>query len=49
MVAHNHFHVSHVISLIAIGGILTVGVVASLIEMKRNPPTPVEPETPTAD
>ena len=38
MVLHNHFHVSHVVSLIAIGGILSAGVIASLIDMKRNPP-----------
>jgi tellurite resistance protein TerC len=40
MILHNHVHISHVVSLIAIAGILTTGVVASLIDMKRNPPQP---------
>ena len=38
---HNHFHVSHVISLIAIATIIGTGVVASIISSKRHPP--VEP------
>ncbi len=48
MVVHNHFHVSHVISLIAIGSILSAGVIASLVDMKRNPPKPPDP-VPTPD
>jgi tellurite resistance protein TerC len=43
MVLHNHVHISHVVSLIAIAGILVAGVVASLIDMKRNP-APPEPK-----
>jgi tellurite resistance protein TerC len=43
MVLHNHVHISHVASLIAIGGILSAGVIASLIDMKRNPPAPPAP------
>ena len=30
MIAHNHFHISHVISLIAIAGIISTGVLASI-------------------
>jgi tellurite resistance protein TerC len=36
---HNHVHVSHVISLIAIATIIGTGVVASIISSRRNPPT----------
>jgi tellurite resistance protein TerC len=36
---HNHVHVSHVISLIAIASIIGTGVMASIISTKRNPPT----------
>ena len=43
MVLHSHVHISHVTSLIAIAGILTTGVVASLIDMKRNPEPASEP------
>ena len=32
---HNHVHISHVISLVGIAGILSAGVIASLISMKR--------------
>jgi tellurite resistance protein TerC len=37
---HNHVHVSHVISLIAIATIIGTGVIASIISTKRNPPQP---------
>jgi hypothetical protein len=47
MVLHNHVHISHVISLIAIGGILSAGVIASLIHMKRHPTTEPEPTSPS--
>lgn len=43
---HNHVHVPHTYSLIAIAGILAIGVVASLIDMKRNPPPTDEAEKP---
>jgi tellurite resistance protein TerC len=36
---HNHVHVSHVISLIAIASIISSGVIASIISSKRNPPS----------
>jgi tellurite resistance protein TerC len=35
---HNHVHISHTISLIGIASILTIGVAASIIDTKRNPP-----------
>lgn len=48
MMLHGHVHISHVVSLIAIGGILGAGVVASLIHMKRHPPaTAPEPTSPS--
>jgi tellurite resistance protein TerC len=34
---HNHVHVSHVISLIAIAGIIGTGVIASIVSTKRTP------------
>jgi len=37
MILHNHVHISHVASLVGIAGILSAGVIASLIDMKRNP------------
>jgi tellurite resistance protein TerC len=37
MILHSHVHISHTVSLIAIAGILATGVIASLIDMKRNP------------
>jgi tellurite resistance protein TerC len=39
---HNHVHVSHVISLIAIATIIGTGVFASIISTKRHPPTEKE-------
>jgi tellurite resistance protein TerC len=39
---HNHVHVSHVISLIAIAGIIGTGVIASIVSSKRIP-VPEEP------
>ena len=35
MVAHDHFHVSHVVSLLAISGIIGAGVLASIISTRR--------------
>jgi len=35
MVAHDHYHVSHVVSLAAIAGIIGTGVVASIVSTKR--------------
>ena len=43
---HNHVHVSHVISLIAIATIIGTGVLASIISTKRNPPPPHPHEPP---
>ena len=37
LVGHNHFHISHVVSLIAIAGIVGTGVLASVVSMKRHP------------
>jgi tellurite resistance protein TerC len=37
MILHSHVHIGHLASLIAIAGILSAGVIASLIDMKRNP------------
>jgi tellurite resistance protein TerC len=37
---HNHVHISHVYSLIGIATILSVGVGASIWDMKKNPPKP---------
>jgi tellurite resistance protein TerC len=37
MIGHNHFHVSHVTSLIAIAAIIGTGVLASLVATKRHP------------
>ena len=37
LVGHNHFHISHVVSLIAIAGIIGTGVLASVIARKRIP------------
>jgi tellurite resistance protein TerC len=42
MILHSHVHISHVTSLIGIAGILSAGVIASLIDMKRNPPVASE-------
>ena len=36
---HNHVHISHVVSLIAIASIIGSGVLASMISSKRNPPS----------
>ncbi len=47
MALHSHVHISHVVSLIGIAGILSAGVIASIIDMKRNP-EPSEPEPPSA-
>jgi tellurite resistance protein TerC len=45
MILHSHVHIGHVASLIAIAGILSAGVIASLIDMKRNPePAPTSPD-----
>jgi len=35
MVAHDHFQVSHVVSLVAIAGIIGTGVIASMVATKR--------------
>jgi len=35
MVAHDHYHVSHVVSLLAIAGIIGAGVLASIISTRR--------------
>lgn len=35
MVAHDHYHVSHVVSLLAIAGIIGAGVIASIISTRR--------------
>jgi tellurite resistance protein TerC len=35
MVAHDHYQISHVVSLCAIGGIIATGVIASMIATKR--------------
>lgn len=35
MILHSHFHISHVVSLIAIAGILAVGVIASIVSSRR--------------
>lgn len=45
---HNHVHISHVISLIAIATIIGTGVIASIISSRRNPPTkpPLEEDRP---
>jgi len=43
---HNHVHVSHVYSLIGIATILSIGVGASVWEMKKNPPKPPPAEVP---
>jgi tellurite resistance protein TerC len=40
---HNHVHVSHVYSLIGIATCIGIGVVASIISTKRNPPQPTAP------
>jgi len=40
MILHKHVHIGHVQSLIGIAAILTIGVVASLIDTKLNPPAP---------
>jgi tellurite resistance protein TerC len=45
MILHNHVHISHTVSLIGIAGILSAGVLASVIEMKRNPKAATEPES----
>jgi tellurite resistance protein TerC len=37
MIGHNWFHISHVVSLIGIAGILGAGVAASMISRKRHP------------
>jgi tellurite resistance protein TerC len=48
MILHAHVHISHTVSLIAIAGILSTGVIASLIDMKRHPKQrQPEPETPS--
>jgi tellurite resistance protein TerC len=48
---HNHVHISHVISLAGIAGILSAGVIASLISMKRaaraQPPSEPGPTSPS--
>jgi tellurite resistance protein TerC len=48
MIAHDHYHVSHVVSLAAIAAIIGTGVIASIIASKRaakNPPA-IDPEAP---
>ncbi|HEY5952549.1 MAG TPA: hypothetical protein VIV40_43920, partial [Kofleriaceae bacterium] len=35
LVLHNHVHISHVLSLVAIASILTVGVVASIVSTRH--------------
>jgi tellurite resistance protein TerC len=35
MVAHNHYHVSHLVSLLAIAGIIGAGVIASIVASRR--------------
>jgi len=40
LILHNHVHISHVYSLIGIAAILTLGVGASIWDMKKNPPKP---------
>jgi tellurite resistance protein TerC len=54
MVAHEHFHVSHVVSLVIIAGIIGAGVAASIIANKRSeraaaaePPAEPAPTKPT--
>jgi tellurite resistance protein TerC len=47
MILHSHVHISHVASLVAIGGILGAGVIASLIHMRRHPPSAPEPTSPS--
>jgi tellurite resistance protein TerC len=43
MVGHNWFHISHVVSLIGIAGIIGTGVLASVIAGKRHPVPDDEP------
>lgn len=45
---HNHVHISHVISLVAIATIIGTGILASIISSRRNPPPrpPLEEERP---
>jgi len=45
MILHSHVHITHVVSLIAIAGIIGTGVLASIISSRRNPPAapPVHP------
>jgi tellurite resistance protein TerC len=51
MVLHNHVHISHVVSLLAIAGILSAGVIASVISMRRAareaPPSEPGPASPS--
>jgi tellurite resistance protein TerC len=42
MLAHDYYAMPHWISLLIIAGILAVGVLASVIATKRNPPEPAE-------
>src|SRR4029078_8448639 len=35
MIAHDHYHVSHLVSLVAIAGIIGIGVLASIISTRR--------------
>lgn len=54
MCLHNYVHISHVVSLIAIAGIIGTGVLASLlvgkgeIESPHDPSAPEDPKPPTA-
>lgn len=45
MILHSHVHITHVMSLIAIAGIIGTGVLASIISSRRNPPAapPIDP------
>lgn len=59
MILHGHFHISHVISLCAIAGILAVGVIASIVANRRAeklkaslndlPAAPVDPPPESSD
>jgi tellurite resistance protein TerC len=43
LIGHNWFHISHLVSLIAIAAIIGTGVVASMIANRLKPPGPPEP------
>lgn len=47
MILHGHFHISHAISLALIAGILSIGVIASILSNRGKPPAPpLEPHGP---